>query len=78
MKTQRTADIAVGWILTLLGIFVLFASTTIRVGVKGNLSPRTLPYIVGFLYFFAVSDLPLSPGVSGGRTSNSSGRTAEG
>ena len=52
MKTQRSADIAVGCILTLLGIFVLFASTTIRAGVKGNLSPRTLPYIVGYLLFF--------------------------
>ena len=51
MKTQRSADIAVGCILTLLGIFVLYASTTIRVGRGGHLSPRTLPYIVGILLF---------------------------
>jgi hypothetical protein len=52
VKTQRAADIAVGCFITLLGIFVLFASTTIRAGVKGHLSPRTLPYIVGCLLFF--------------------------
>ncbi len=49
MKTQKSADIAAGCIVTVLGIFVLIASTTIRVGVKGHLSPRALPYIVGLL-----------------------------
>ncbi len=49
MKTQKSADIAVGFIVTALGIFVLIASMSIRAGVKGQLSPRALPYIVGFL-----------------------------
>ena len=52
MKTQRSADITAGCILGLLGLLVLYGSTTIRVGAESRLSPRTLPYIVGLLIFF--------------------------
>ncbi len=49
MKTQRAADIAVGCFIALFGIFVLIAATMISVGGAHRLSPRTFPYIVGFL-----------------------------
>jgi len=45
VKTLRPADIAVGCFLALLGLFILYASTTIRVGWKGScpLAPFPLP-----------------------------------
>ena len=49
MKTQRTADIAVGWSIAFFGMFVLFASTMISVRGAHRLSPRTFPYVVGSL-----------------------------
>jgi putative tricarboxylic transport membrane protein len=49
VKTQRAADIAVGCLVTALGIFVLFASTWISVAGVHRLSPRTFPYVVGLL-----------------------------
>jgi putative tricarboxylic transport membrane protein len=49
VKTQRAADIAVGCLVTALGIFVLFASTWISVAGVNRLSPRTFPYVVGLL-----------------------------
>ena len=49
MKTQRMADIAVGSLVALFGIFVLFASTWISVAGVHRLSPRTFPYVVGLL-----------------------------
>ena len=49
MKTQRMADIAVGSLVALLGIFVLSASTWISVAGVHRLSPRTFPYVVGLL-----------------------------
>lgn len=49
MKTQRTADIAVGCFVGLFGIFVLFAATMISVRGAHRLSPRTFPYVVGSL-----------------------------
>jgi putative tricarboxylic transport membrane protein len=52
VKTQRSADIAVGCILGVLGLLILYAATTIRAGAGGRLSPRTLPYIVGYLILF--------------------------
>lgn len=52
MKTQRSADIVVGFFITLLGIFVLFASTTITGGAAHRLPPRTFPIVVGSLLFF--------------------------
>jgi hypothetical protein len=52
VKTLRPADIAVGCFLALLGLFILYASTTIRVGVERQLSPRTIPSALGFLILF--------------------------
>jgi hypothetical protein len=52
VKTQRSADIAVGWIIALLGLLVLFTSTMISVRGVHRLSPRTFPYVVGFLLLF--------------------------
>jgi putative tricarboxylic transport membrane protein len=49
VKTQRAADIAVGCLVSALGIFVLFASTWISVAGVHRLSPRTFPYVVGLL-----------------------------
>ena len=52
MKTLRPVDIAVGCFLALLGLFILYASTMIRVGVERSLSPRTIPSVLGFLILF--------------------------
>jgi putative tricarboxylic transport membrane protein len=49
VKTLRPADIAVGCFLALLGLFILYASSMIRVGVERALSPRAFPSAVGFL-----------------------------
>ena len=49
MKTQRAADITVGCLVALLGIFILSASTWISVAGVHRLSPRTFPYTVGVL-----------------------------
>lgn len=49
MKTQRVADIAVGCLVALLGIFVLAASMSISTAVAHRLSPRTFPFVVGGL-----------------------------
>ena len=43
MKTQRAADIVVGCLVALLGIFVLVASMWISMGGVHRLSPRTFP-----------------------------------
>jgi putative tricarboxylic transport membrane protein len=51
VKTLRPADIAVGCFLALLGLFIVYASSMIRVGVERALSPRTIPSAVGFLIF---------------------------
>ena len=47
LKTQRSADLACGCFLVLLGIVVLLAASQIRGGMEERLPPRTLPYIVG-------------------------------
>lgn len=52
MKTLRPVDIAVGCFLALLGLFILYASSMIRVGVERALSPRTFPSAIGFLILF--------------------------
>ncbi len=52
MKTIRPVDIAVGCFLALFGLFILYASTMIRVGVERSLSPRTIPSALGFLILF--------------------------
>jgi putative tricarboxylic transport membrane protein len=52
VKTLRQVDIAVGCFLALLGLFILYASSMIRVGVERALSPRTFPSVIGFLILF--------------------------
>ncbi len=52
MKTLRPVDIAVGCFLALFGLFILYASTMIRMGVQRALSPRTIPSALGLLIFF--------------------------
>jgi len=52
VKTLRPADIAVGCFLALLGLFILYAASMIRVGVERALSPRTFPSVIGFLILF--------------------------
>ena len=47
MKTQRSADIAGGCFLALLGLVTLFAATRIKGGLEERLPPRTLPYVLG-------------------------------
>jgi len=59
VKTQRAADIAVGCLVALFGIFVLFASTWISVAGVHRLSPRTFPYVVGFLLVLCGTGLAL-------------------
>jgi putative tricarboxylic transport membrane protein len=49
MKTQKSADVASGGFLFILGIIVLIASSQIRGGMEERLPPRTLPYIVGVM-----------------------------
>ncbi len=49
VKTQRTADIKVGCFIALFGVFVLIAATMIPEMGTHRLSPRTFPYVVGFL-----------------------------
>ena len=51
MKTQRSADIASGCFLFILGIVVLIASSQIKGGMEERLPPRTLPYVVGVMIF---------------------------
>jgi putative tricarboxylic transport membrane protein len=52
VKTLRSADIAAGCFLVMLGLLTLWASTTIVTGMEHRLSPRTLPYVVGLLVLF--------------------------
>ena len=52
MKTLRPVDIAVGCFLALLGLFFLYGSSMIRVGVQRQLSPRTIPSALGLLILF--------------------------
>jgi putative tricarboxylic transport membrane protein len=49
VKTQRSADIAAGCVLAVLGLVTLYASTMIKGGMEERLPPRTLPYTVGLL-----------------------------
>ncbi len=51
MKTIRQADIGAGCFLALLGLFILYAASNIRVGVERALSPRFFPSVLGFLIF---------------------------
>jgi putative tricarboxylic transport membrane protein len=47
VKTQRSADIAAGCFLCILGLVVVFAATGIKGGMDERLPPRTLPYVLG-------------------------------
>lgn len=49
MKTLKPVDIVAGCFLALLGLFILYASSMIRVGVERALSPRAFPSSIGFL-----------------------------
>jgi hypothetical protein len=47
LKTQRSADIAGGYFLVLLGLATIIAASKITGGLEERLPPRTLPYVVG-------------------------------
>jgi protein-S-isoprenylcysteine O-methyltransferase Ste14 len=49
LKTQRSADIAGGCFLVLLGLATIIAATKITGGLEERLPPRTLPYVVGVI-----------------------------
>jgi hypothetical protein len=49
VKTVKPVDILAGCFLALLGLFILYASSMIRVGVERALSPRAFPSAIGFL-----------------------------
>jgi putative tricarboxylic transport membrane protein len=49
VKTLRSADIAAGLFLAVLGLLTLWASSTIVTTMEHRLSPRALPYAVGIL-----------------------------
>ncbi len=49
MRTQRAADMTVGWGVGLFGIVVLAASAMITVAGAHRLSPRAFPYAVAVL-----------------------------
>lgn len=51
MKTQRSADIAAGFFLAMLGLLALFMSSSIVTTMEHRLSPRAFPYVVGLLIF---------------------------
>jgi len=52
VKTLRPVDIVVGIFLALLGLFILYGASLIRVGVERQLSPRTIPSILGCIILF--------------------------
>ncbi len=51
MKTIRQAEYVVGVILALLGLFIVYAASNIRIGVERALSPRFFPSSLGWLIF---------------------------
>jgi putative tricarboxylic transport membrane protein len=51
VKTQRVADITVGCLIALFGLFVLYAATSISMAGIHRLSPRAFPYALGVLLF---------------------------
>jgi hypothetical protein len=59
VRTQRAADITVGCLIALFGVFVLYASTSISVAGVHRLSPRTFPYALGVLLFCCGAGLAL-------------------
>jgi putative tricarboxylic transport membrane protein len=67
LKTQRSADLACGCLLVLLGIVVLVAASQIRGGMEERLPPRTLPYIVGVTILSGGAFLALKSWRRGGK-----------
>ena len=59
MKTQRTADIFVGCLVALFGVFIMYASTLITGGAAHQLPPETFPMVVGVLLLICGSALAL-------------------
>jgi len=53
MKSQRTGDIAAGIFLSLLGVFVVWASLHIKGAPDMRMHPRTLPLILGWAVMIA-------------------------
>jgi hypothetical protein len=51
VKTLRPVDILVGCLLALLGLFIIYAASQIRIGVERALSPRAFPEALGFVIF---------------------------
>ena len=49
MKTLRSADIAAGCFLAVIGLVTLIAAAQIQGGMEERLPPRTLPYTVGIM-----------------------------
>jgi len=61
LKTQRSADIAGGCFLVLLGLATIIAATKITGGVEERLPPRTLPYVVGIIILISGGLLAIRP-----------------
>ena len=61
MRTQRSADIAGGCFLVLLGLATIIAATKITGGVEERLPPRTLPYVVGIIILISGGLLAIRP-----------------
>jgi hypothetical protein len=59
VKTIRRADIVVGCFLALLGLFILYAASNIRIGVERALSPRFFPSVMGSLLLACGAGLAL-------------------
>lgn len=59
MKTQRAADIVVGLLIALFGIFIIYASTLIAGGAAHRLPPETFPMVVGVLLLLCGGGLAL-------------------
>lgn len=53
VRTQRSADIVAGSILTLFGVAVIVASRGIPEGAGGYLHPRTFPLLLGVALAFS-------------------------
>jgi len=59
VKTIRQADIIVGCLLALLGLFIVYAASNIRIGVERALSPRFFPSVLGYIIIVCGAGLAL-------------------
>jgi putative tricarboxylic transport membrane protein len=59
VKTQRVADIVVGCLVALFGIFIIYASSFITGGAAHKLPPDTFPKVVGILLLLCGGGLAL-------------------